>query len=371
MDIGNGIAVTTLPDNVRCACGELLVAGERVGVDSGTGRALCLWCLADVQAGRARPRRRRSSGHPMPAVSVPPIPQAVMRRPRRSPRSPSALVSLVVALSLVVGALWLRDQVVGESTDRSIAGIPVAPLGDLAARPLGSPVTGAGARASWPPVPADASNHPLGAPSAPQSRSFAYAFMDTLSGPGSEPVRWDPCRPVHVVVNSASAPPGAAKLLSTGLGEVSRVTGLRFVLDGPTDEPPASQRPPTDPERYGDRWSPVLVAWSDPTRVPQLAGAVAGLAGPAGAPYSSERDKHWVSGTVYLDGPSFTQILNRPGDGWWQGQAIVLHELAHLAGLTHIDDTTQLMAPRNSRQLTFADGDLEGLRRLGGGPCFT
>lgn len=195
--------------------------------------------------------------------------------------------------------------------------------------------------------------------------------MSTVSGPGSEPVRWDPCRPIHVVVNSASAPPGAQKLVTNGLAEISRVTGLRFVVDGASDESPRPKRPALDTGRYGNLWSPVLVAWTDPSTIPGLKDDVVGLGGPASAPYTTNAEKHWVSGTVYLDGPSFREILARPGDGWWQAQAIVLHELAHLVGLTHVDDASQLMAPRHSTQLTFADGDLEGLRRLGGGPCFS
>ena len=89
------------------------------------------------------------------------------------------------------------------------------------------------------------------------------------------------------------------------------------------------------------------------------------------APYSTPTEKHWVSGTVNLDGPAFTEVLTRPDNGWWQAQAIVLHELGHLVGLNHVNDTSRLMAPRNNGQLMFATGDLEGLRRLGVGPCFS
>jgi hypothetical protein len=89
------------------------------------------------------------------------------------------------------------------------------------------------------------------------------------------------------------------------------------------------------------------------------------------APFQSTSEKHWVSGAVYLDGPSFDQLLQRQGDGWWRGQAIMMHELAHLVGLTHVTDTSELMAERDSRQLAFGPGDLEGLRHLGGGPCFS
>jgi hypothetical protein len=48
-----------------------------------------------------------------------------------------------------------------------------------------------------------------------------------------------------------------------------------------------------------------------------------------------------------------------------------MHELAHLVGLTHVADSGQLMYADNNGQTGFGAGDLEGLRRLGGGPCFS
>lgn len=365
--LDSGIRMTTVPDSVRCGCGEVLVAGERAGIDLRDRGILCLWCLADRQAGRALPRRREPTAPPMPPVAHPRATTGGRRtQPRR--RSPSTFWSFLIALVVVLGGLWLHGQLIG-SAGANVAGIPVTP-DDLQVPSFGNAVAGA-ARASWPPIPADARSQPLGEPPPQQSQSTRYVFMDTMYRTGGDPVRWDPCRPIHVVVNSSDAPAGADKLLRNGLAEVSRDTGLRFVLDGATDEAPSSNRRPLERDRYGNRWSPVLVAWTNPQAVPGLAGPVAGLAGPAGAPYTTPSEKHWVSGTVYLDGPDLSKVLARPVNGWWQAQAIVLHELGHLVGLNHVNDTAQLMAPGNSGQLLFAAGDFEGLRRLGDGPCFS
>jgi hypothetical protein len=122
--------------------------------------------------------------------------------------------------------------------------------------------------------------------------------------------------------------------------------------------------------RYGNRWSPVLVAWTDPSIVPALQGAVAGLAGAAGAPFYTDAQQHWVSGTVDLDGPEFRQILETP-DGWAHAGAIVMHELGRLVGLAHTPVKTELMYGENIGQTTFGPGDRVGLRQLGLGPCFT
>lgn len=183
-------------------------------------------------------------------------------------------------------------------------------------------------------------------------------------------MRFDPCRPIHLVVNSAFAPPQADRLLREARQAVSAATGLTFVFDGATDETPSDGRPPLDVARYGNRWSPVLVTWTDHTAAPGLAGRVAGLAGPSMAPYRTEEQMHWVSGSVLLDGPTFRDILQRPG-GYAEARGIVMHELAHLVGLTHVRDRGELMHEDDSAVTAFGPGDLEGLRRLGGGPCFS
>ncbi|MEP6854377.1 MAG: peptidase, partial [Pedococcus sp.] len=58
-------------------------------------------------------------------------------------------------------------------------------------------------------------------------------------------------------------------------------------------------------------------------------------------------------------------------DGWAQARAIVMHELSHLVGLTHVMKDDEIMFAENNGRTTFGDGDLEGLRRLGVGRCFT
>jgi hypothetical protein len=241
-------------------------------------------------------------------------------------------------------------------------------LVDLA---LGQPVqpsANRGAASSWPPPPGDAQRSPLGYPPPSRSASTAYAFMTTT--PSGRPVAFDPCRPIHLVVNDSDAPAGADRLLREAADAVSEATGLVFVVDGTTDEVPATKRAPMDRARYGNRWSPVLVAWTDEDTVPGLAGRIAGLGGPAMAPYSREGELHYVSGLVYVDGFSFAQLGLLP-EGHAQARAIIMHELAHLVGLTHVADSGQLMYADNNGQTGFGPGDLEGLRRVGGGPCFS
>lgn len=128
-------------------------------------------------------------------------------------------------------------------------------------------------------------------------------------------------------------------------------------------EPPVEQRLPFQPEAYGDRWAPVLIAWSDPAESPRLLGSVAGIGGSTSLPVS-ERQVVYVTGNVILDGPAFTQILSHD-DGKDQARAIILHELGHLIGLAHVDDPSELMNDKNEGEATnFGPGDLSGIAAL-------
>jgi hypothetical protein len=134
-------------------------------------------------------------------------------------------------------------------------------------------------------------------------------------------------------------------------------------VDGETDEAPSERRPAVDLLRYGDRWAPVLVAWSDASEYPPLDGAV-GTAGPA----SAEGRSTWVSGSVVLDAAWFAGAL--PEElGRRQAEAVLAHELAHLVGLGHSEDPFSLMSPAYQAVYGFSLSDRAGLARLGGGTC--
>ncbi|MFC5379778.1 matrixin family metalloprotease [Aquipuribacter nitratireducens] len=246
------------------------------------------------------------------------------------------------------------------------AAVVVASLAVVAAVLLGA--TLAGGRVGMlaePGVPADAAAAPLRLPPDVVDPG-GYTFMATLGDvPGGEPVRWDPCRPVHVVVRPDREPAGGRRALEVALDEVGRATGLVFVVDGETDEPPAAQRAVVDRARYGDRWSPVLVTWTDAAEHPPLAGA-AGMAGPQG--WRSGGHERWVSGTVALDAAWFAASL--PEElGRRRAEAVLVHELSHLVGLGHSADPFSLMSPAYQSVYDLSTADRAGLARLGAGPC--
>lgn len=211
-----------------------------------------------------------------------------------------------------------------------------------------------------------ASDVPLGIPDPEPTDRGPHAFMATQTD-GTTPVAYDPCRPIPVVINERTMPSAATGLVAEAIDEVSSITGLRFVVEGPTDEGAAMQRQAYQPDRYGDRWAPVLVAWTDPVEQPELDGNVAGLGG-SSAVETADSGRVYVSGLVLLDGPGIEPLLEHP-EGRALAKAIVLHELGHLVGLDHVHDPGQLMNAENEGQTEFANGDLTGLYALSRGAC--
>ncbi len=206
--------------------------------------------------------------------------------------------------------------------------------------------------------------HRLGHPPAVDT-SGAYSFVVKQTGTGSQPVTWDPCKPIHYEVNIADGPPDAVGLVDGAISDVSRATGLTFENDGLTDARPrwkSSDLPFLAAHR------PVLISWATESEVSQLAGRVAGIGGSLPQPARDGR-LHYVTGGVTLDSASFAAMNQRPDRRALQ-RAIVLHELGHLVGLAHVSDQTELMNADNDGQLDYGPGDREGLAKLGSGPCF-
>jgi hypothetical protein len=218
---------------------------------------------------------------------------------------------------------------------------------------------------SVPPQGWEAAAQPLGTPPA-AADSTAYRLLEPPDS--SQPfAAYDPCRPIHYVIRPDHAPPDSEALVHQAVSEISAATGLQFTYDGLTEEAPSNGRESYQPDVYGKRWAPVLVAWSSPTDSPRLAGDVAGLGGSAtaketGTPYVR------ISGQIELDGPDLTETLVEPY-GQDRVQAVIMHELGHVLGLGHVDDPGQLMYGGPNSVTELQDGDRAGLAVLGSGAC--
>jgi hypothetical protein len=219
-----------------------------------------------------------------------------------------------------------------------------------------------------PSAPLQLSERPLAAAATPPAGTGGYAFLMTHQD--GSPVTWDPCRPVHYVTRPDGAPKGGAALVRWAFRQISTATGLQFVDDGAINEAPSDSRASFQPARYGDRWAPVLVAWSDPVAWPPLANGVLGRAGPTPFGIAGRDNERFVTGQAVFNGPALGVQLQTGDDN--KARAVLLHELGHLVGLDHVTDPFQVMYDTNLYPLpSYRSGDLRGLKLLGSGRCFT
>jgi hypothetical protein len=202
-----------------------------------------------------------------------------------------------------------------------------------------------------------------------------YSFF-AVKGDGCSPVRFNPCQPVHYVMNAAEAPAAGVADVREAFARLGAATGITFVDDGMTDE--AGRRAPTDP-RYPGRWAPILVVWAHRGAGPSDVEVV-------GSGIPARVGEVLVSGTLTLNVDAVTnRARNTPvpsgfgsagsagvgaigAEGVTWGR-VILHELAHVMGLGHTRDRDQLMYPDTAQQTAhtteYRSGDRQGLRLLG------
>jgi len=304
-------------------------------------------------------------------------PRHAVSRPARK-HGPGYRAVLVVALctaAVLGGALALGDsrisqlltagpgsgQVPEQSQEQPGAG-RAEPLPGLAGEP-------SAASTDAPPPGYEEEPVPLAEPEVPAAGSDSYRFL-AVNGDGT-PVGYSPCRPLHYVVNDKLAPAGSERLVPDAIRIISAATGITFVYDGTTGEQPSPQRGAYQPAAYGERWAPLLIAWTTPDTSPELAGKVIGTGGSTHFSFDGG-PKTFVTGSLDLDAPQITDELRRP-DGRLYAAAVILHELGHVMGLDHVADPAQLMYPEIGGSVgaagSLADGDRNGLYELSKAQC--
>lgn len=263
-------------------------------------------------------------------------------------------VAAVVAV-LVSGLLHGDPRIIGLFPGVALPNSPKSePIEQTPARALDAPPPGI-----------DEADAPLASPPPPASASDSYKFLATNDD--GTPVGYSPCRPLHYVVNAATAPEGTDALLATAIANISAASGIQFINDGSTDELPTAKREPYQPSKYGDRWAPLLISWTTPETAPALADTVIGTGG--STMYSlNNGPKSYITGSLELDTPQVAELLAEEGGSDYV-LAVMQHELGHVMGLDHVDDPVQLMYPEIGAPDGLAAGDLNGLHLLASAPC--
>lgn len=280
------------------------------------------------------------------------------------------------------GAMDQRALLTARASGAAVVAAVVVVVAGLVLTALardGAPSTAVAARKTGKPGGCPAAAHRnLGAtglnPEAIPKLPPDFSFFQTAED-GCSPVRWNPCEPIHYIINPTDAPPTGLADVREAFRRLAEASGMTYVDDGITDEVSTGDRA-YQPERYGERWAPILIHWERDER----SGGDTQIVGGGLPTWVADV---YVSGDLFLNPAAVVDQASRAGvpggfddrvtagaigpQGVTWGR-VILHELAHITGLGHVRDPSQLMYPETTEQTGptgFQEGDLAGIKVLG------
>jgi hypothetical protein len=185
----------------------------------------------------------------------------------------------------------------------------------------------------------------------PPTQPFTFPL-----NPGGPTVRWNPCQAIPYLVNLGGYNPSARAVINEAVERLEAATGLPLVPAGDTAfMPTIASAWPGSPSN-----GEIVIALAGQVPSDLVPGTIVGR---ADISFSKARSTIFAA-SVVID------MADIGGNPEWSSTGlgpVLMHELAHAAGLGHVPDNTQLMNATASPggPTTYAVGDLTGLWQVG------
>ena len=154
---------------------------------------------------------------------------------------------------------------------------------------------------------------------------------------------WRTCGDIPVVLGAVNLDASKVSLVRESLDTINELTGLSFTIVGRTDEIPLLNWPHSQTRSGKYPYPPVYIGWLTPSDTSILDKDALGatIANPA----TVKGVKSIVTGAVVFNENMYDSVSNKEDSGETR-RNLILHELAHLAGLEHSDGNS-LMNPES------------------------
>lgn len=227
----------------------------------------------------------------------------------------------------------------------------------VVAKPLPTPTVSPVPTPTSTPTPGPVNPTPNPTPIVPPIDVPKGSYTFSLLDPSGEPVRYEVCKTLTWSVDGSEA---EKALTRSAMAELTAASGLSF-KEVPWDGfRPLIDRLPSELDHPMN----LVVRWTDVSEAPDLAGDVAGVT-ETRSWMNGSRTRHWISfAAVAIERDSRTAPQRSGGNTVWP---ILLHELGHAVGLSHVEDQSQLMFPSTwpGTADQYQSGDRAGLAKVG------